>query len=47
MRKLVSYEHLEGVSTIAMDDGNVNAMSVAMMQELNAALDQAITSELA
>lgn len=41
MGKLVSYERLEGVSTIAMDDGKVNAMSVAMMQELNAALDQA------
>jgi enoyl-CoA hydratase len=37
----VSYEHSEGVSTITMDDGKVNAMSVAMMEEVNAALDRA------
>lgn len=37
----VSYEHSEGISTISMDDGKVNAMSVAMMEEINAALDQA------
>jgi enoyl-CoA hydratase len=41
MDKLVSYERSEGVSTITADDGKVNAMSVAMMQEINAALDQA------
>jgi len=41
MGKRVSYERSEGVSTITMDDGKVNAMSVAMMEELNAALDQA------
>jgi len=41
MGELVSYEHSEGISTLAMDDGKVNAMSVAMMQEVNAALDQA------
>ena len=41
MGKLVSYEHSEGISTITMDDGKVNAMSVPMMQEINAALDQA------
>ena len=41
MGKLVSYERSEGVSTITVDDGKVNAMSVAMMQEINAALDQA------
>jgi enoyl-CoA hydratase len=41
MGKLVSYERSEGVSTITADDGKVNAMSVAMMQEINAALDQA------
>ena len=38
---LVNYERSEGVSTVVMDDGKVNAMSVAMMQEINAALDQA------
>jgi enoyl-CoA hydratase len=37
----VRYEHADGVSTITMDDGKVNAMSVAMMTEINAALDQA------
>ena len=41
MGKLVSYEHSEGISTITMDDGKVNAMSVTMMREINAALDQA------
>jgi enoyl-CoA hydratase len=41
MGKLVSYEHSEGIGTITMDDGKVNAMSVTMMQEINAALDQA------
>jgi len=41
MGKLVSYERSEGVSTITADDGKVNAMSVAMMQEINVALDQA------
>ena len=41
MGNLVSYEHSEGISTITMDDGKVNAMSVPMMQEINAALDQA------
>ena len=41
MGKLVSYERSEGVSTITADDGKVNAMSVAIMREINAALDQA------
>ncbi|MGB8332453.1 MAG: crotonase/enoyl-CoA hydratase family protein [Polyangiales bacterium] len=41
MSKLVSYECSGGVGTITMDDGKVNAMSMAMMGELNAALDQA------
>ena len=41
MGKLASYEHSEGISTITLDDGKVNAMSVPMMQEINAALDRA------
>ena len=41
MGKRVTYERSEGFSTITMDDGKVNAMSVAMMAEINAALDQA------
>ena len=34
MGKLVSYERSESFSTITMDDGKVNAMSVAMMNEV-------------
>jgi len=45
MGKLVSYESSKGVSTITMDDGKVNAMSTAMMGELNAALDQAVADK--
>ena len=41
MGERVSYERSEGVSTITMDDGKVNAMSMPMMGEINAALDQA------
>jgi enoyl-CoA hydratase len=35
------YELKDGVATITMDDGKANAMSVRMMDALNAALDQA------
>jgi enoyl-CoA hydratase len=45
MGERVTYEYSDGVSTIVMDDGKVNAMSVAMMQEINAALDQAQEDE--
>jgi enoyl-CoA hydratase/carnithine racemase len=38
---LVTYELADGVATIAMDDGKVNVMSLAMQDELNAALDRA------
>lgn len=37
----LSYELKDGVATITMDDGKANAMSVRMMDALNAALDQA------
>ena len=37
----ISYEFTNGVATITMDDGKANAMGVAMLQALNAALDQA------
>ncbi|HXB65750.1 MAG TPA: crotonase/enoyl-CoA hydratase family protein [Solirubrobacteraceae bacterium] len=41
MSDLVSYE-LEGrIATIAMDDGKVNAFSIAMLQALHAAFDRA------
>ena len=45
MGERVTYEYSDGVSTIVMDDGKVNAMSVAMMDEINAALDQAQENE--
>lgn len=45
MEDLVRYEFSEGIATIAMDDGKANAMSVAMMQVLNAALDRARDDE--
>ncbi len=38
---LVSYRLDGAVATITMDDGKVNAMSPAMLAELNAALDRA------
>jgi enoyl-CoA hydratase len=41
MSNSVTYGHAEGVSTIVMDDGKVNAMSVSMMGEIDAALDRA------
>ena len=37
----LSYELKDGVATLTMDDGKANAMSVRMMDALNAALDQA------
>src|SRR3712207_6183886 len=41
MTTLVTYEGGDPVATIAMDDGKVNALSLQMLAELNAALDQA------
>jgi enoyl-CoA hydratase len=38
---LVSYEFSDGIATLTMDDGEANAMSVAMLQALNDALDRA------
>ena len=38
---LVSYSLADGVAMLAMDDGKVNAMSVAMLQELHACFDRA------
>ena len=37
----LSYAMKDGVATLTMDDGKANAMSVRMMDALNAALDQA------
>ena len=45
MGTLVTYELSESVATIAMDDGKVNALSLQMLGELGAALDQAAADE--
>ena len=41
---LVSYRFEDGISTIIMDDGKANAMSITMLNEINDALDQAETN---
>src|SRR5450755_3161256 len=41
MGTLISYRLENSVATIAMDDGKVNALSLQMLTELNAALDRA------
>ena len=41
MGELTNYQAADNVATIIMDDGKVNALSVAMLAEINAALDQA------
>ncbi|MCG8591298.1 MAG: crotonase/enoyl-CoA hydratase family protein [Proteobacteria bacterium] len=38
---LLSYALDDGIATLTMDDGKVNAMSVAMLEALHAAFDQA------
>jgi enoyl-CoA hydratase len=43
MGALVTYQLEESVATITMDDGKVNVLSLQMLAELNAALDQAET----
>lgn len=41
MTHLVTYELNAGIATVLLDDGKVNALSIAMLTELHAALDQA------
>ncbi|HME70666.1 MAG TPA: crotonase/enoyl-CoA hydratase family protein [Myxococcota bacterium] len=41
MGTLVAYQLEDSIATITMDDGKVNVMSLPMLAELNAALDQA------
>src|SRR5262245_24170352 len=41
MNDRVVYRCTDGVATITMDDGKVNAMSAAMLSDLGAAFDQA------
>jgi enoyl-CoA hydratase len=45
MAALVSYRLTDSVATIAMDDGKVNALSLQMLADLNAALDRAADDE--
>jgi enoyl-CoA hydratase len=42
MGALVSYRLEDSVATISMDDGKVNALSLEMLTEINAALDRAV-----
>jgi enoyl-CoA hydratase len=41
MRELVSYERHDAVTTLTMNDGAMNLLSVTMLESLNAALDRA------
>jgi len=41
MTTLVTYELEDSIATIRMDDGKVNALSLAMLGEIDAALDRA------
>jgi enoyl-CoA hydratase len=41
MGDLLTYEHRGGLARIALDDGKVNALGIAMLGEIHAALDQA------
>lgn len=41
MTNRVTYELVDSIATITMDDGKVNSLSGAMLAEINAALDQA------
>jgi len=45
MSDLLTYEHRDGVARVTLDDGKVNALSIAMLRELHAALDQAESDE--
>ena len=42
MKTLVTYELEDSIATITMDDGKVNVLSLAMLRELNGALDRAV-----
>lgn len=41
MQELVSYQLVDGIATVTMDDGKANVMSLRMLQALNGALDRA------
>lgn len=44
MSDIVNYQFKDGISVITMNDGKANVMSVAMLTEINVALDQAETN---
>ena len=41
MESLVAYDQVDGVATLTLDDGKVNAISMPMLAAVNGALDQA------
>jgi enoyl-CoA hydratase len=41
MSDLTTYERDDGIATIKMDDGKVNALGIPMLRELHAAFDRA------
>ena len=45
MAELATYELEDGIATIAMDDGKVNALSIAMLERLHECLDRAEKDE--
>jgi enoyl-CoA hydratase len=45
MDQLVSYEVTDGIATVTMDDGKVNALTMGMISALNAGLDRARADE--
>jgi enoyl-CoA hydratase len=45
MTELASYELAEGIATITMDDGKVNAFSIDMLKAVHAAFDRAQEDE--
>jgi len=47
MSEPVQYRLQDGIATLAMDDGKVNALSLAMLTALNAALDRALQDKAA
>ncbi len=47
MGSLVSYQLLDGVATIVMDDGKVNALSSEMLASVGEALDQSVADDAA
>ncbi|MGH9098081.1 MAG: crotonase/enoyl-CoA hydratase family protein, partial [Acidimicrobiales bacterium] len=47
MGSLVSYRLDDGVATIGMDDGKVNALSIPMLASIGEALDQAVADNAA